>query len=274
MNSIIIYCGQSQNSILEHILTIIGLIILPIVIYQLTAHYQKRSALYQKKYEFWLSFSKEYYILEPFLKHMIRAKKSMVCVTSFQNREEIQRIYNDWLNRWNKFYQLVEGNEKIYLEPEGINFLVLNTFFTAFKNNIETIEITENKGNIETTTISQNSINKIINDAKKIFENNVDINSEIRRNYTKLFDKFSEADKKKYKNEDTSKLSYEEMMKIVDNLSDTAFLIFLENNLNDISDKLENIVNIETLTEKFCAFIKKCYLKIKPDSFDKWLKNK
>lgn len=273
-NTIIIYCISTQNSNLSNILTLIGSIIIPLLIYQLTAHFQKRLALHQKKYEFWLSFSKEYFILEPILKYMIKAKKSMIGVTSFQNKEEIQKIYNDWLNRWDKFYQLVEGNEKIYLEQEGISFLVLNSFFTALRNNIETMEIIENKGNIETTTISHNSISKIINDAKKIFEINVDINSETRKKYTNILDKYTEADKKKYKKEDTSKFTYEQMLKIVDELSDDAFLVFLENNLSDISDKLEKIVNIKSLFEKFCFSVKKYYLKIKPDSFDKWLKTK
>lgn len=273
-NTIIIYSNSTQDSNLGNILTLIGSIIIPIVVYQLTTYFQKRSALYQKKYEFWLSFSKEYFILEPFLKHMIIAKKSKMGITSFQNKEEIQKKYNEWLNQWDKFYQLVKGNEKIYLEQEGISFLVLNSFFTALNNNIETMEIIENKGNIEITTISSNSINKIINEAKKIFENNLDINSKTRRDYTNILNNLSEVDKKKYKNEDTGKLTYSEMKNIIDKLSDDAFLLFLENSLNDISDKLENIVNIKSLFEKFCTFIKKCYIRIKPDSFDKWLKNK
>ena len=89
---------------------------------------QQRMALYQKKCEFWLNFCKEYFSIEPFLSYMIKQSRIPFGIITMQSEDEIKAIYKDWLRKWKNFYNKVNGNERIYLEPENIDVLMLNFF--------------------------------------------------------------------------------------------------------------------------------------------------
>ena len=104
---------------------------------------------------------------------MIRKDNFLIGIITSQNEEEIKKIYKEWLNKWKNFYKKVVGNEKIYLEPEGINLLILNAFFTALEENLNNIKIKKNNGEIKTFTIAPNSLKQIIRSAKQIFLTNL-----------------------------------------------------------------------------------------------------
>ena len=225
----------------------------------------ERQALYQKKYEFWLDFSKDYFTLQPFLKYMLRRENLTLGIITLQSEEEIKKSYRDWLIKWKNFYKKVVGNEKIYLEPEGINMLIVNAFFTAFKNNLETLEIVKNKGNIETFSIKPDSLKKIIRDAKNLFELNLDINSKLAEKYLKFLDNYTNI---KDKNE---KLTYNQMREIVDNLSDNAFIDIVLSDINETEQKLEKIVCVESITQKAKRNFNNYFGKSNRNQLKKWL---
>jgi len=234
---------------------------------------QQRMALYQKKCEFWLDFCKEYFSIEPFLSYMIKQSRIPWGISTMQSEDEIKAIYKDWLQRWKSFYNKVKGNERIYLEPEKIDVLMLNSFFTSLEENLESINITRNEGNIETCTISSESITKIIRRAKELFELNVEINSELGTKYVNVLNKYSSKEKKQDKEKDKA-LTYEQMMAIVNEMSDKAFIEFLKKNLKDTTEKLEKIVSTKSLLQKVAFLLENIKQKLFPNSLIRWIRRK
>lgn len=233
---------------------------------------QQRMALYQKKCEFWLDFCKEYFSIEPFLSYMIKQRKIPWGILTMQSEDEIKEIYNDWLQKWKSFYNKVKGNERIYLEPEKIDVLMLNSFFTSLEENLSSINIIKNEGNIETSTISSESIAKIIRRAKELFELNVKVDSELGTKYVKVLNKYSEENKQdKEKSKD---LTYEQMMAIVNEMSDKAFIEFLEKNLKDTTEKLEKIVSTKSFMQKVSFLLENIKKKLFPNSLVRWIRRK
>lgn len=233
---------------------------------------QQRMALYQKKCEFWLDFCKEYFSIEPFLSYMIKQSRIPWGILTMQSEDEIKAIYKDWLQKWKNFYNKVKGNERIYLEPEKIDVLMLNSFFTSLEENLQSINITKNKGNIETCTINNESITKIIRRAKELFELNVKVDSEIGTKYVKVLDKYSEE--KKQDKEKAKDLTYEQMIAIVNEMSDKAFIEFLEKNLKDTTEKLEKIVSTKSLLQKWGSLLEGIKQKLFPNSLIRWIRRK
>ena len=233
---------------------------------------QQRMALYQKKCEFWLDFCKEYFSIEPFLSYMIKQRKIPWGILTMQSEDEIKEIYNDWLQKWKSFYNKVKGNERIYLEPERIDVLMLNSFFTSLEENLSSINIIKNEGNIETSTISSESIAKIIRRAKELFELNVKVDSELGTKYVKVLNKYSEENKQD--KEKPKDLTYEQMMAIVNEMSDKAFIEFLEKNLKDTTEKLEKIVSTKSFIQKVSFLLENIKKKLFPNSLVKWIRRK
>lgn len=233
---------------------------------------QQRMALYQKKCEFWLDFCKEYFSIEPFLSYMIKQSRIPWGILTMQSEDEIKEIYKDWLQKWKNFYNKVNGNERIYLEPEKIDVLMLNSFFTSLEENLSNINIIKNEGSIETSTISSESIAKIIRRAKEIFELNVNVDSELGTKYVNVLNKYSEDNKRdKEKSKD---LTYEQMLNLVNEMSDKAFIEFLDKNLKDTTKKLEKIVSTKSFMQKVSFVLENIKKKLFPNLLVKWIRRK
>lgn len=247
-NSII----QSESAMLSAIISALISGAISFTIYNFQTKNQQRLALYQKKYEFWLDFCKEYFSIEPFLRYMIKPTNRMLGIITTQNKDEIISIYSDWLTKWETFYKKVQGNECVYLVPQKIDVLALNAFFTALKENLEKLDIIENK-NLSTnlTVISADSVAEVIRNAKVLFESSLELNSSSAMLYVKNLNKYIENDKDK----NNKKYNYNEMLEIVNALSDNAYIDFLENNLNDTSNKLYKIVSTKSFNER-CILLK------------------
>ncbi len=228
------------------------------------------STLYNHKYEFWLDFSKKFFRIKPFLEHMINPINYLMGVITFQDEHAIIQNFREWLNKWKDFYNIVVENEKIYMEPEEIDALMLNSFFTAFENNLNNLDIKKNLGNGNTFTISQESINNILTEAKEIFENYLRQETRLFFQYLNVLNKHSKKDRKKYKNIQKN-LSYDEMKSIVNELSNKAFLELIKINLADTTEKIEKIASIEPMHKKIFFKIKKWWRKHKPNDFKKWI---
>ena len=64
---------QDIVSIVGLIISIIATIVIPLVIFKLNEKNQKLQALYQKKYEFWLDFSKSFFIMQKALSFLLKS---------------------------------------------------------------------------------------------------------------------------------------------------------------------------------------------------------
>lgn len=235
---------------------------------------QQRMALYNKKYEFWLDFCKEYFSIEPFLSYMIQQKDIPSGIFTNQTEDEIKTIYNNWLQKWKHFYEMVRGNERIYLEPEKIEVSMINSFFTALDENLENLSITKNIGNIKTYTISAESITRMITRAKKIFEMNAKIDSDSSIKYFKILDKYTKKYQNNNKKNKKKKLSYDEMFIILEKMSDDGFVEALKDNLDDTTKKLTKLVLTESFMQKISAKWKIFKKKFFPNELEKFIKDK
>lgn len=235
---------QDTMYLLSLVISVFATIIIPIVIFKLNTKNQKLQALHQKKYEFWLEFSKSFFLMENSLSLLLKADNFEFGVIYQCSKQDIINNLQKLINYWNHFYDLVEGNQKIYLEPNYINVFILQTLFSSIKNLIESDEliITESKG---FSVLSPETIKKIISDARSLFENNVKRlgNKQQEKTYIDNLNYYI----RKYKNSSISEieenLTPEEKQKYINTISNKAYLDFVHSNFTDISNKILNIVN-------------------------------
>lgn len=244
LSDIFISYFTNKNSIIYNPAIISALVsaTVSICIFYLNSNIQKRMALYQNHYKFWLDFSKNYFSVEPFIKHIVNSRKYS-CGITLKNNEETKKIYETWLLRWDNFYELVRGNEKIYLANKNIHFLLLDSFFKSVKENIDNLDFTKNNDNYNVYSISPKSISNIIKRAKQLFEYNLYTDKELELQYNKILKNYSNSYIKN--NVILTKTTQNERKKIIEDISNEAFIEILENNINDISNKISDIVSIK-----------------------------
>ncbi len=232
---------QDIVSIVGLIISIIATIVIPLVIFKLNEKNQKLQALYQKKYEFWLDFSKSFFIMQKALSFLLKSSNLNFGVIYNCSKQDVIDNLKKLLKNWDKFYDLANGNEKIYLEPAGINILILQTLMSALskKLNDEQFIIESN----DFSVISKDSMSNLVTDAKLLLENNIKRlgNKQLEQNYINALNYYIKIDKEHSSPILDAKLSYEEKLKIIDNISNEAFLDIVYRNFDDISDKILNL---------------------------------
>lgn len=235
---------QDIVSIFSLFISIIATIVIPLVFFKLNEENQKLQALYQKKYEFWLDFSKSFFIMQKALSLLLRSDNLNYGIVYQCSKNDVINNLQKLADRWDKFYDLVDGNQKIYLETTGINVLILQTLVSAIKNliKIDGLEIIEKD---DFSTITSNGMNKIVSEAKLLFENNVKRlgGNQLEQNYINALNYYIQRDKANSIPEIGDKLTYNEKLRIIDKISSSAYLDIVNSNFSDISEKILNIVN-------------------------------
>ena len=97
------------------------------------------------------------------------------------------------------------------------------------------------------------SIISSVSEAKLFFENNVKRlgNNQLEQNYINALNYYIRKNKISSIPEIDAKLTYEEKLKIIDEISNSAYLEIVYSNFRDISEKILNIVN-PAKTNIFC----------------------
>ncbi len=243
---------QDTINLVSLVISVIATIVIPIVIFKLNTENQQLQALYQKKYEFWLEFSKSFFIMQNTLSFLLQPGNLKYGIVYQCSKKEVINNLQKFIDRWDKFYDLVDGNQKIYLESTGINVLILQTLISAIANLIkgDTLEIIETNG---FSTITSGGMNQLVSEAKLFFENNVKRlgNNQLEQNYINALNYYIRKNKISSIPEIDAKLTYEEKLKIIDEISNSAYLEIVYSNFRDISEKILNIVN-PAKTNIFC----------------------
>ena len=128
---------QDTINLVSLVISVIATIVIPIVIFKLNTENQQLQALYQKKYEFWLEFSKSFFIMQNTLSFLLQPGNLKYGIVYQCSKKEVINNLQKFIDRWDKFYDLVDGNQKIYLESTGINVLILQTLISAIANLIK-----------------------------------------------------------------------------------------------------------------------------------------
>lgn len=235
---------QDTMQLVGLIISIIATIVIPVIIFKLNTKNQQLQALYQKKYEFWLKFSQSFFIMQKALSFLLQSDNLKFGVIYNCSKNEVINNLQKLIDRWDKFYDLVDGNQKIYLETTDINVLILQTLVSAIKNLIksEKLEITESNG---FSLITQDGMKKLVSEAKSLFENNVKKlgSNQLEQSYIDALNYYIKKYKINSVPEIEAKLTYDEKLEIIDEISNEAYLNIVYSNFDDISEKLLNIVN-------------------------------
>ena len=205
---------------------------------------QKLQALYQKKYEFWLEFGKSFFIMQNAILFLLKKENLHFGVVYSVSSEELSNNLSKLVSQWRKFFEMVDGNQKIYLEPENINVLLLQSFVSALREMLENNELEMNERD-ELTTLTATSMNNLVTKAKLLFENNLKRlgGSQLENSYLNALEYYIEKSKKSSNVEIDKTLSYERKLEIINQISNNAYLDIVSSNFSDISEKILNIVN-------------------------------
>jgi len=204
---------------------------------------QKRQALYQHKYEFWLNFSKSFFLMKGPLLFLLKKENLQTGIVYGCGKEEVKNNLKKLITYWNEFYSEVEGNKETFLDAEGINVLILQTLISSVKNMIEKDDFIRESNNF--SIIEAIQMEKLVTEAKLLFENNLKRlgNEELEKDYISALNDYSQKDKENSTPYLDAQMTYEEKIAVVDKISNDAYLKLINLNFDDISNKILKIIN-------------------------------
>lgn len=220
---------------LHIIISIIATIIIPTIIFKLNTENQKLQALYQSKYEFWLEFNKEFSIFKSAIFRIFDPSNLKFDYPMAASPEQFRSNLNDLVDRWKTFYLKIEGNEKIYLVPYGINILLLRAFISALDMWLKDSNNLPQDLDQEISIIKSSSLRELFRVTRNIFINNIMKDTDLRKKYENYLEK--------YKNDIDLNSNNAELKICLEEKFDSAFWEYIRDELFDTEKKLLKILD-------------------------------